>query len=61
MIGKEKEERIRELEQRIADMKARLPAHSIPPAMLLELEDLEDELSKLKLEMKHGNGIERTE
>ena len=48
------QERIQELERRIADAKARLPAHSIPPAMILELENLEDELARLTLEYEHG-------
>ncbi|MGB9775509.1 MAG: histidine kinase [Anaerolineae bacterium] len=42
-----REERIAELERRIADLKARLPKHSVPPAMLLELESLEEELGRL--------------
>jgi hypothetical protein len=33
-----------DLERRIVELKARLPKHSIPPAMLIELEDLEEEL-----------------
>ncbi len=33
-----------ELERRIADLRARLPQHSLPAAMLLELEELEEEL-----------------
>ncbi len=37
---------ITELEKRIADLKARLPRHSTPPAMLIELEDLEEELER---------------
>ena len=37
--------RIAELERRIADLKARLPKHSIPASMLIELEDLEEELA----------------
>ena len=37
---------ITELEKRIADLKARLPRHSIPPAMLIELEELEEELER---------------
>ncbi|MCK4314616.1 MAG: histidine kinase [Anaerolineae bacterium] len=37
---------ITELEKRIADLKARLPRHSIPPAMLIELEELEEELEQ---------------
>lgn len=40
-------ERIAELERRIADLKARLPRHSVPPAMLQELENLEEELERL--------------
>ena len=48
------QERIQELERRIADAKARLPAHSTPPAMIVELEDLEDELARLTLEYEHG-------
>ena len=37
---------ITELEKRITDLKARLPRHSIPPAMLIELEELEEELEQ---------------
>jgi hypothetical protein len=40
--------RIEELERRIADLKARLPKHSIPPAMILELEELEEELERAR-------------
>ena len=39
-------QRIAELERRIADLKARLPKHSVPPAMFIELEELEEELEK---------------
>ena len=38
------DEQIAELEARIEDLKARLPAHSVPASMLIELEDLEDAL-----------------
>ncbi len=41
------QQRIQELKEEIADLKKRLPAHSIPPAMLIELEELEDELAEL--------------
>ena len=44
----EKKERIRELERQIADLKGRMPAHSVKPAMLQQLEELEEELEKLK-------------
>ncbi len=43
----DKGERIAELERRIADLRARLPKHSVPPAMLLELESLEEERARL--------------
>jgi tRNA-Thr(GGU) m(6)t(6)A37 methyltransferase TsaA len=36
--------RIQQLEQQIADLKKRWPAHSIPPAMMEELDALEEEL-----------------
>ena len=38
-----------ELEERIAELRQRLPRHSAPPAMLLELEELEEELARLRL------------
>jgi len=41
-------EKIKELEARITDLKRRFPKHSLRPAMLRELEDLEDELERLK-------------
>ena len=43
-----RETRIQELEREIADLKARWPKHSVPPAMLLRLEELEEELERLK-------------
>ncbi|NQU29386.1 MAG: histidine kinase [Anaerolineae bacterium] len=38
-------DRIQELEEKIAELKKRWPAHSTPPAMLQELDDLEEALS----------------
>jgi hypothetical protein len=37
-------DRIRALQDQIADLKKRWPAHSTPPAMMQRLEDLEEEL-----------------
>jgi hypothetical protein len=37
-----------QLEEEIANLKARLPKHSVPAAMIIELEDLEEELETLK-------------
>ncbi len=36
---------VEELQQRITDLRARLPQHSIPATMWLELEELEDALA----------------
>jgi hypothetical protein len=41
-------DRIEELERQIADLKARLPRHSIPAVMLIELEEKEEELEQLR-------------
>ena len=43
-----KNERIKEIEEKIADLKARWPAHSVPPRMWQQLEELEAELLKEK-------------
>ena len=40
------EQRIAQLKEAIAQLKARLPKHSVPPAMMIELEELEEELEK---------------
>jgi hypothetical protein len=47
-------ERIAELEKKITDLQARLPKHSVPMMMLVELEDLEDELAALKSRTSRG-------
>jgi len=44
----DKRKTIEELEQRMADLKARMPKHSTPPSMLMELEDLEEALERAK-------------
>ncbi|MEA4900775.1 histidine kinase [Desulfitobacterium sp.] len=42
------EERLDVLQKELADLKLRWPAHSIKPAMLIELEELEEEIDKLR-------------
>ena len=49
-----RDERIAQLEKEIAQLKARLPKHSTPPAMIIELEDLEEELEALQAEARDG-------
>jgi|GEM_PF-1088123 len=46
----ERDERVKEIEAEIADIKRRLPAHSVKPAMISQLEELEEELEQLKKE-----------
>jgi hypothetical protein len=36
--------RIEELEKQISELKHRFPAHSVPPTMVQQLEELEEEL-----------------
>ena len=48
------EDKVREIEDKIADLKARWPAHSVPPSMWQQLEELEDELEKVKEAEKRG-------
>jgi len=40
--------RIKELERKIAELKQNLPAHSVKPGMLIELEELEEKLEEAK-------------
>jgi len=42
--------RLEEIEQEIEEIKKSLPAHSIPAAMLIELEELEEKLEQLQLD-----------
>ena len=47
-------DKIREIEGKIADLKARWPAHSVPPSMWQQLEELEGELEKAREAEKGG-------
>jgi hypothetical protein len=48
-----------ELERRLANLRARLPRHSVPAAMLIELEELEEELALRSVEQASGPGRAR--
>jgi hypothetical protein len=43
-------DKVNEIEARLADLKARWPAHSVPPSMWQQLEELEAELEAAKSE-----------
>ena len=56
-MGAEMEElkkRLKLLDTQIEAVKERLPAHSVPPALMQELLDLEDERARIEKEMKSG-------
>ena len=42
------DEEVIEIEDKIADLKARWPAHSVPPSMWQQLEELEAQLEEAK-------------
>jgi len=42
------EEKVKKLEEEIADLKARWPAHSVKPSMLQKLEELEEKLEQAR-------------
>lgn len=46
------QERIDQLERQLAELEARLPKHSVPPAMIIEMEELEEELVALKARVR---------
>jgi hypothetical protein len=46
-------QRILEVEEQIAELKANWPAHSVQPWMLEQLEELEEELEALKKDRNH--------
>ena len=48
------EDKVSEIEDKIADLKARWPAHSVPPSMWQQLEELEEELEEAKKEENRG-------
>jgi hypothetical protein len=50
------DKQIQELEEKIAELKKRWPAHSVPPALMRELDDLEEELAEAQRQACQENG-----
>jgi len=48
MKTQELEQLIATLEAQLEDLKARLPAHSTPPAMIAEMDELDDQLEEAR-------------
>jgi hypothetical protein len=40
------------LEQRLAEANARIPKHDVPAALIAEIDDLEEELARLRAQRK---------
>ena len=47
-------ERIKEIKEEIVDLKAKWPAHSVPPSMWQQLEELEEKLEQAKRELENN-------
>ena len=45
-------DKVKEIEEQIAELKARWPAHSVPPHMWQQLEELEEKLEQVQREEK---------
>ena len=50
--------RVAELEKQLADLKARLPAHSVPASMMVELDELEEELALARRQRREAKADE---
>ena len=53
------EQHIAQLTQEIAELKARMPRHSTPPAMIFRLEELEEELARAQEATPDGRSEQR--
>lgn len=47
-------ERIRKIKEEIAELKAKWPAHSVPPSMWMKLEELEERLEQAEKRLNHN-------
>lgn len=43
---------IKALEARMVDLQDRMPAHSLPPALLAELDELDERLAELRAQLE---------
>lgn len=49
-------DRVRELKARIREIKKAWPAHTPPPALMMQLDELEEELEKVLARIKPSGG-----
>jgi uncharacterized small protein (DUF1192 family) len=57
MTHEELEQRIATLTQELENLKRSLPAHSLKPAMLIRIEELEEEIELLKNDTKENRTV----
>ena len=46
---------ISQMERQLADLQARLPAHSIPPNLIAEMDEIDDQLNEAKSQLAAMN------
>ena len=46
---------ISQLERQLAELQTRLPAHSIPPNLIAEMDEIDDQLNKAKSQLAAMN------
>jgi hypothetical protein len=51
--------RVAELEKQLAELQNRLPAHSIPPSMVIELDGLEEALAQARRQWQEEQAFGR--
>ncbi len=52
--------RVARLEKQLADLQARLPAHSIPPSMIAEFDELEEALAAARQQWQAEQATKRS-
>ncbi len=52
------QQRVADLERRLVELHSRLPAHSIPSSMLVELDELDEQLAAVRRQLGEKGKVE---
>ena len=52
-------DRVAELEKQLTELQNRLPAHSVPPSMVIELDELEEALAEARQQWQEEQAFRR--